>query len=188
MSSLSTPLNAAGSPENTNADDTLTRRSAEGDGSGSEEQESDTHGFTRAGFLKVAVGGMCAAYAGAVGYPLYRYLNSPVEKSQAASAVKEVTLKDADKLPKGSALMFKFGVSPALLIHQDDDTWTALSAVCTHLGCTVKFKEELKKIVCECHGGEYDAKTGKNIAGPPPKPLTSFVAKVSPGSVVVSRA
>lgn len=150
--------------------------------------DADASGFTRAGFLKVAVGGMCAIYGGAVGYPLYRYLNSPVEKSQAAAAVREVTLKDADKLPKGSALMFKFGVSPALLIHHDDDTWTALSAVCTHLGCTVKFNPERKRITCACHGGEYDAKTGQNIAGPPPKPLAGYVAKVSPGSVVVSRA
>ena len=34
-----------------------------------------------------------------------------------ASAVTEVTLKDAQKLPAGSVLMFKFGPSPAMLIH-----------------------------------------------------------------------
>ncbi|MDX1935347.1 MAG: Rieske (2Fe-2S) protein [Capsulimonadales bacterium] len=169
-------------------EDMTARREPMTDPAEDAEDPEETAGLSRAGFLKIAVGGMCAVYGGAVGYPLYRFLNSPVEKSQAASAVHEVTLKDADKLPRGSALMFKFGVSPAVLIHHDDDSWTAFSAVCTHLACTVQFDPNRKAITCACHGGVYDAKTGKNIAGPPPKPLPTFVAKVSPGSVVVSRA
>ena len=142
----------------------------------------------RSKFLQVAVGGMCAGYAGIIGYPIYRYLNSPVEKSAAEAAVSEVNLKDADKLPAGTALMFKFGAKPALLIHHKDGAWVALDAVCTHLGCTVRFDPNDQKIVCACHGGVYDAKTGDNVSGPPPKPLKQFVAKVSPGSVLVTRA
>ena len=87
------------------------------------------------------------------------------------TAVTEVTLDKAQDLPLGSALMFKFGSSPAMLIHGADDSWVAFSAVCTHLGCTVKFEPELNRIHCSCHGGTYDPHTGKNISGPPPKPL-----------------
>jgi cytochrome b6-f complex iron-sulfur subunit len=150
--------------------------------------EEETSPLPRSQFLKVAVGGMCMGYAGAIGYPIYRYLNSPVEKSVAMAAVKEVTLKDADKLPAGSALMFKFGAAPSLLIHHKDGTWVALNAVCTHLGCTVKFEPVEQKIVCACHGGVYDARTGDTVSGPPPKPLTRYEAKVSPGSVLITRA
>ncbi|MBS1713103.1 MAG: Rieske (2Fe-2S) protein [Armatimonadetes bacterium] len=150
--------------------------------------EQEDQGFTRRGFVKVALGGVGLAYAAAIGYPIYRYLNSPVEASIAMAAVKEVTLPDADKLPKGSALMYKFGVRPAMLIHHKDDTWVSLDAVCTHMGCTVAYDPNADMINCACHGGKYDAKTGENVSGPPPRPLTRYEVTVSPGSVLVQRA
>ncbi len=150
--------------------------------------ESANPEVSRRSFVKVAVGGMCAVYAAAIGYPVYRYLESPVEKAVALAAIKDVTLKGADTLPKGSVLMFKFGPYPAMLIHHDSGEWVAFNAVCTHLGCTVQYHPELQRIACACHGGQYDPHTGQNIAGPPPKPLTKFVVTVSKGSVLVSRA
>lgn len=142
---------------------------------------------SRRSFVKVAVGGMCLAYAAAVGYPIYRYLESPVQKATLLASIKEVSLKDADRLPAGSVLVFKFGPFPAMLIHHLDGQWVSFSSVCTHLGCTVEYKPDLQKITCACHGGQYDAHTGLNIAGPPPKPLTKFAVKVEKGSVEVSR-
>ena len=144
--------------------------------------------LTRRKFVKAGMAVAGAAYAAAFGYPLYRYLASPAERAAALMAVKEVTLEGADKLPRESAMMFKFAGRPALLLHHGDDTWTALTAVCTHLGCTVQFDKERKAIYCACHGGIYDAKTGANISGPPPKPLAQYKAQILPGKVVISRA
>lgn len=94
---------------------------------------------TRRAFVgAAAAAGLC--YAGAIGYPIYRYLASPAEMAASESAVREVTLDKAQELPENSALMFKFGSSPAMLIHGKDDSWVAFSAVCTHLGCTVKIR------------------------------------------------
>lgn len=143
--------------------------------------------MSRRGFVRVVTWGVTLAYAGAIGYPIYRYLNSPVEKSVAMAAVKEINLPDAQKIEKGTALMFKFGVRPAMLIHHSDDTWIALDAVCTHMGCTVKFDPAQNKIVCACHGGVYDPKTGGNVSGPPPRPLNKYYVKVGEGTVTVSR-
>lgn len=143
---------------------------------------------SRRNFVKVAVGGMCLAYAGAVGYPIYRYLNSPVEKAEILAAIKDVTLDGANTLAPGSVMLFKFGPYPAMLIHHESGEWVAFNAVCTHLGCTVQYHPELKKITCACHGGQYDAHSGQNVAGPPPKPLTKFVVKVNAKSVTVSKA
>ncbi len=151
------------------------------------EQALENEEVSRRNFVKVAVGGMCLAYAGAVGYPVFRYLNSPVEKAQVLAAVKDVTLEGAQKLPAGSVMVFRFGPYPAMLIHHEGGEWVAFNAVCTHLGCTVQYHPEQKKIVCACHGGQYDAKTGDNIAGQPPKPLTKFAVKVNDDSVTVSR-
>lgn len=142
---------------------------------------------TRRGFLMAAgAAGLC--YVGALGYPVYRYLASPMEMASSATAITEVTLKDAQKLAAGSVLMFKFGTAPAMLIHHLDGTWVALTAVCTHLGCTVQYEPQMNRIHCACHGGVYDPRTGANISGPPPKPLKLFKVAVNETGVLVSRA
>lgn len=137
-------------------------------------------------FLKVAGAGVGAAWAGMMGYPVYRYLASPVEDAAKATAVTEVVLDKALELPKNAALMFKFGTKPAMLIHHEDDTWSAFEAVCTHLGCTPAYEPDAKRIFCACHSGVYDAVTGANTAGPPPKPLPKFKVAIADGKVVVS--
>jgi cytochrome b6-f complex iron-sulfur subunit len=152
-------------------------------------QPADEAWITRRAFARTAFGGGGLCYAAAVGYPVFRYLKSPVQKAQAAAAVTEVTLKEAPKLPAGSALMFKFGVEPCLLIHHADGSWVALSARCTHLGCTVQFEPARNRIFCACHGGTYNPATGQNLSGPPPKPLKRFVVKeVGEAGVTVTRA
>jgi cytochrome b6-f complex iron-sulfur subunit len=141
---------------------------------------------TRRAFL-VAAGVAGLAYLAALAYPVYRYLESPAEMELSQSAVTEVTLKDAQKLPAGSVLMFKFGTRPALLIHHSDGKWVSMTAVCTHLGCTVQYQPQPDRIHCACHGGVYNAYTGANVSGPPPKPLTLYKVKVNPADVQVSR-
>jgi len=142
---------------------------------------------TRRAFL-AAAGAAGIGYAAALAYPIYRYLASPAEMAANTSAITEVTLKDAQKLPAGSALMFKFGSSPAMLIHHQDGSWVAFSAVCTHLGCTVQFEPQMNRIHCACHGGVYDPRTGANVSGPPPKPLKLFKVALNDAGVLVSRA
>ncbi len=111
-----------------------------------------------------------------------------MEEGDLAGAVSKVTLDNALTLPVNSALMFKFGTGPAMLIHHEDDSWTALSAVCTHLGCTPSYLPDKKEIYCPCHGGVYDARTGGNISGPPPKPLTLYKVSIENGKITVSRS
>ena len=142
---------------------------------------------TRRAFL-VAAGAAGLLYTAALGYPIYRYLASPAEMALSATAVTEVTLKEAQKLPLGAVLMFKFGTAPAMLIHHEDGRWIALSAVCTHLGCTVQYEPApADRIHCACHGGVYNAYTGANVSGPPPKPLKIFKVAVNDTGVEVSR-
>jgi len=61
---------------------------------------------------------------------------------------------------------------------------TVFSAVCSHLGCLVNFRRDKQEFVCPCHGGRYDI-AGKNIAGPPPAPLTRLPIKREKGVVLV---
>jgi cytochrome b6-f complex iron-sulfur subunit len=151
-----------------------------------EHPEDNEHRTRRAFLAAASAAGVC--YAAALAYPIYRYLASPEEMALSATAVTEVTLKDAQKLPPGSVLMFKFGASPAMLIHHESGQWVALSAVCTHLGCTVQYEPAADRIHCACHGGVYNPYTGANISGPPPKPLKLFKVAVGDTSVEISRS
>ncbi len=146
----------------------------------------DDSSFTRRGFVKVAAVGVGVIYAAAIGYPIYKYLESPVNKAIADAALNTIVLKDADKLPLSSTLMFTFKENPSMLIHFADDSWVALSAVCTHLGCTLHYQPPAPLITCACHGGQYNPHTGQNVGGPPPRPLTKFTTKVDPGKVTVT--
>jgi cytochrome b6-f complex iron-sulfur subunit len=142
---------------------------------------------TRRAFL-VAASAAGVTYAAMMAYPIYRYLSTPEEMAASASAVTQVTLKDAQKLPAGSVLMFKFGASPAMLIHHQDGRWISLTAVCTHLGCTVQYEPAADRIHCACHGGVYNPYTGANVSGPPPRPLKLYKVAVTETGVDVSRA
>jgi cytochrome b6-f complex iron-sulfur subunit len=150
-----------------------------------EPEEPGEQASRRAFLVAAAAAGLC--YTAALAYPIYRYLASPEEMESSATAVTEVTLKDAQKIPTGSVLMFKFGTSPAMLIHHEDGRWVALTAVCTHLGCTVQYEPQADRIHCGCHGGVYNAYTGANVSGPPPKPLKLFKVAVNETGVNVSR-
>ena len=143
---------------------------------------------TRRVFLASAgVAGAC--YIAALGYPVYRYLASPEEAAESAAAITSVNLgADYRQLPKGTAKMFKFGRAPGLLIHHEDGRWIAMTAVCTHLGCTVQYEPEADRIHCACHGGVYNPYTGANVSGPPPKPLKLFKVAVNDTGVNVSLA
>jgi cytochrome b6-f complex iron-sulfur subunit len=63
-----------------------------------------------------------------------------------------------------------------------------MTAVCTHLGCTVQYEPQADRIHCACHGGVYNPYTGANVSGPPPKPLKLFKVTVNDTGVDVSRA
>ncbi len=60
---------------------------------------------------------------------------------------------------------------PAILLRLADDKVVAFSQKCTHLGCVVFYEAEKREMVCPCHEGIFDARTGRVLAGPPQRPL-----------------
>lgn len=143
--------------------------------------------LTRRAFVRVLAGVVGAGYAGAIGYPIYRYLATPATRASAMGAVTMVALPGAQELAPGSALMFRFGTRTSMLIRHADDTWVAFDAVCTHLGCTVQYEPDKERIYCACHGGVYDQHSGAAVAGPPPRGLTVYNVEVRDAEVIISR-
>ncbi len=66
----------------------------------------------------------------------------------------------------------------------EDGTALAMWWRCTHLGCTVPWREDEGQFHCPCHGSLYNAK-GEVIGGPAPRPLDLFTIDMTSGDVVV---
>ncbi|UCG51999.1 MAG: Rieske (2Fe-2S) protein, partial [Candidatus Latescibacterota bacterium] len=106
--------------------------------------------------------------------PIVSYLRPPKVPEANVQSVKAGL---ASEFPQNTAQIVKFGRKPVILIRTEAGDFRALSATCTHLDCIVQYREDLKQIWCACHNGLYDLK-GRNISGPPPKPLDEYAVKV----------
>ena len=58
----------------------------------------------------------------------------------------------------------------------------ALTSRCAHVGCPVNYVDAAHSFVCPCHGGVYDFR-GRQIGGPPPRPLDRFYTRITGGQV-----
>jgi cytochrome b6-f complex iron-sulfur subunit len=93
----------------------------------------------------------------------------------------------ADDVKPNTGQIVKFGARPAILLRTAAGDLRAFSAVCTHLSCTVQYRPDLGNIWCACHNGRFDL-NGQNIAGPPPRPLETYVVNVRAGQIVISKS
>lgn len=77
----------------------------------------------------------------------------------------------------GTALVFRYPTESdrCLLIRPSASVLLAYSQSCTHLSCAVVPRIEEGVLHCPCHEGYFDLQTGRNIAGPPPRPLPRIV-------------
>jgi Rieske Fe-S protein len=140
---------------------------------------------SRRGFINWFLGTSAGAFVLSVLYPLSRYLVPPQVAESTAGTV-TLPIKPSDVKPNTGEI-FKFGSKPGILIRTADGELRAFSAVCTHLNCTVQYRPDLAHIWCACHNGHYDL-NGKNIQGPPPRPLDAYVVNVRANQIVVSKS
>ena len=116
-------------------------------------------------------------------YPAIRYVIPPPVSE--ASNLSVVAAK-VGELKNNAAKVFRFGSEPAILIHTSNGNYRAFTAVCTHLGCTVQYRADLREIWCPCHNGKYDLR-GRNVSGPPPRPLAQYQVHIQGEDIVVVR-
>lgn len=135
-------------------------------------------------FLDILLGSGIVATLASIFYPIIEFMIPPkVTEAQQNSVVAG---KVGDLKPN-SAKIFKFGRTPGLLILTATGEYRAFSATCTHLDCTVQYRTDTKQIWCACHNGQYDL-TGRNIGGPPPRPLEVYTVNLRGEDIVVSKA
>ncbi len=120
---------------------------------------------------------------GAVLYPVARYL-APPDVPEAATF--SASAGSARTLLPNSDRLVPFGSRPAIVIRTPAGELRAFTAICTHLDCTVQYRPDLQRIWCACHNGQYDL-NGRNVAGPPPRPLEAYDVNVADDEIAITR-
>lgn len=129
---------------------------------------------SRRRFLNVILSGAWVGFLTAIIYPVTRYIIPPKQREPVLNSIIAARVGE---LKPNSGKVFPFGREPAILINTPAGDLRAFSAVCTHLACTVQYREDFEHIWCACHNGHYDL-TGRNIAGPPPRPLPRYLVEI----------
>lgn len=140
--------------------------------------------MSRKTFIDWVLGTSAGGLFAAILYPVVRYVIPPPAEESTANSV-TVPFRPQD-IPANSGRIFNFGGRPGILVNTPSGELRAFSARCTHLDCTVQYRDDLGEIWCACHNGHFDL-SGRNIAGPPPSPLQAFDVNVRGDQIVVSK-
>ncbi len=138
---------------------------------------------SRRDFLKYLLNLGVVGFAASIFYPLIAYLKPPKQNEVVVSSVSAGKLSAFEK---DSGKIIRFGSKPVIVIRTASGDVRAFSAICTHLGCTVQFRKDFGTIWCACHNGKYDL-NGKNISGPPPRPLDAYKAIIKGDEIIISK-
>ena len=131
---------------------------------------------SRRSFLSLASLGSFFAAMGVAAAGVFRLPNPTV----LPGPVRRFKIGQPEEYPVGSERQLE---KENVYVFRDADGVYAISAVCTHLGCTVS--RSATGFDCPCHGSKFDPK-GKVKGGPAPRSLPWLeVSRAADGQLVV---
>ena len=130
----------------------------------------------------------------AIFYPVIRFLWPRASTTSGALEVlapfRADELKPDERGEWPARFTFNFDGKPCLVVRTREGDIKAFNALCTHVECTVEYRQTGGEIFCNCHNGVYDL-NGHNVSGPPPRPLEVYKVTLrgKPGQedILVSR-
>lgn len=143
------------------------------------------------GTLTWAIGALLGA---GLGIPAVVYIIGPA--LQREEAEEWVPLGPTSKVELGTPTLFRADIErragwitnteelSVYVLTEDGREFIAMSNVCTHLGCRVRWIADQSQFFCPCHNGIF-AKDGTVLEGPPPRPLDQYAVKVEQGQVYI---
>ncbi|MDE2291807.1 MAG: ubiquinol-cytochrome c reductase iron-sulfur subunit [Elusimicrobia bacterium] len=149
--------------------------------------------MTRGGFLAWATAGLGAAAAAVLGGAGGAYFLSPafdkdkenwVDVGPAKSIKAGTPTKVEFVQRRRDAWVTTERRSSAWVLTSDHRDFIVYNPRCTHLGCPFRWSDDKKQFLCPCHSGVFSI-DGRVIAGPPPRPLDRYPAKVVGGRLMI---
>jgi quinol---cytochrome c reductase iron-sulfur subunit, bacillus type len=149
--------------------------------------------ISRRDAMKMAISVIGGLIGTALGIPAIAYIISPAMKSDQANWIR---VGSPSKIDLGIPTLFKPRLTRqngwvleeeevgVYVLTEDGRNYHALSNICTHLGCRVRWIAEREQFLSPCHNGVID-KHGYVVSGPPPRPVDEFVTKIEDGNLFV---
>ena len=157
----------------------------------------DAAGISRRQMLSRSVAVMGGAIAAGVGVPAIFYIAGPAAED--SGTAEWIRLGPAGSVEPGAPTLMKANVErrsgylitteelSVFVTTENGTDFKALSNVCTHLGCRVRWVDEEGGFFCPCHNAVFNA-DGTVASGPPPRPLDEFEVKVEESQIFIKGA
>ena len=133
---------------------------------------------TRREFVRYLTLGSVGAAVGSFGLAGMTQARVPADREPM-----EVVAVDDIDVPGNYLFRYPTPDDPAILIRPTAEEILGFSQRCTHLACVVYYAHDEGELICPCHNGHFDATDGRNIAGPPQRPLNRIDLEIRDGVV-----
>jgi menaquinol-cytochrome c reductase iron-sulfur subunit len=149
--------------------------------------------MNRRKFMSIITTAIGALISAGMGIPAIAYIVGPSLKKTDENWIR---LGSVNKIEIGTPTLFKTKVKrqsgwintdeeiSAFVLTDNGQTFIAMSNICTHLGCRVRWVSDQDQFFCPCHVGIFD-KEGNVVAGPPPRPLDRYQVQVIGGELEI---
>ncbi|NIS79024.1 MAG: Rieske 2Fe-2S domain-containing protein [Anaerolineales bacterium] len=153
---------------------------------------SENREIERRQFLSLATWAIGVLISAGLGIPAIAYLIGPA--LQREEPQEWLRLGSTAKIEPGTPTLFKVRIErktgwivneeelSVYVLTDDERNYVAMSNICTHLGCRVRWIADGERFFCPCHNGVFD-KNGNIVSGPVPRPLDRFEVKVEDGQL-----
>lgn len=155
-----------------------------------------TRRLSRRDMLKMAIWSIGGTITAGLGLPAFSYIVGPAFKEDEEQAW--IRLGSVSKIELGLPTLFKSRVfrqsgwistdeQIAVYVLTDNGRdYIAMSNICTHLGCRVRWIPDTEQFFSPCHNGIFD-KLGYVISGPPPRPLDRYEIQIENDQIYIGK-
>jgi menaquinol-cytochrome c reductase iron-sulfur subunit len=149
---------------------------------------------SRRNFLAIATGAIGGLIAVVMAIPAVAYVVGPALQRKKTENWLEIG--PTSKVELGTPTLFKTMVESQTgwiatqeevsiyVLTENARDYIALSNICTHLGCRVRWIPDQGQFFCPCHNGVFD-KSGHVVSGPPPRPLDQYETKIEDSQLFI---
>jgi menaquinol-cytochrome c reductase iron-sulfur subunit len=150
--------------------------------------------LSRKNFLAIATGAIGGLIAVVMAIPAVAYVVGPA--LQRRKTENWVRLGPTSKVELGTPTLFKTTIESqtgwivaqeeisVYVLTENGREYIAISNICTHLGCRVRWISDQGQYLCPCHNAAFD-KSGLVLSGPPPSPLDRYETKVEESQLFI---
>jgi len=155
---------------------------------------SEEKSVSRRDFMNTAIWAIGGFISAAFAIPAIVYIVAPaLQKNQLEEWVR---LGSTDKVELGTPTLFKAKIErqtgwivneeeiSVYVLTENGRDYVAMSNICTHLGCRVRWISDQSQFFCPCHNAIFDEE-GQVVSGPPPRPLDRYETKVENNQIFI---